>query len=96
MSIRASPPEQFQSSKTLCGLGRGEIQLHQREGKALPPGAGIDAEGNPTTDPDAALAGAQLPFGTPRQHLARTLAATAVTPTSCGCAQGGTKGRRSR
>lgn len=59
----ASPPKQFQSSRTLCGLGRGEIQLHQREGKPLPPGAGIDPEGNPTTDPDAALAGAQLPFG---------------------------------
>lgn len=42
---------------------RGEIQLHKRAGKALPEGWAIDADGRPTTDPDAALAGAQLPFG---------------------------------
>jgi len=42
---------------------RGEIQLHQREGKALPEGWAIDATGAPTTDPNAALTGAQLPFG---------------------------------
>jgi LDH2 family malate/lactate/ureidoglycolate dehydrogenase len=42
---------------------RGEIQLHQRDGKAIPIGWAIDAEGWPTTDPTAALAGAQLPFG---------------------------------
>lgn len=42
---------------------RGEIQLHKREGKSLPEGWAIDTDGNPTTDPDAALAGAQLPFG---------------------------------
>jgi LDH2 family malate/lactate/ureidoglycolate dehydrogenase len=42
---------------------RGEIQLHQRDGKAIPIGWAIDAEGQPTTDPTAALAGAQLPFG---------------------------------
>jgi delta1-piperideine-2-carboxylate reductase len=29
----------------------------------LPEGWAIDAEGNPTTDPEAALAGAMLPFG---------------------------------
>ena len=42
---------------------RGEIELHRRAGKQLPPGWAIDAEGNPTTDPEAALAGAMLPFG---------------------------------
>src|SRR4029453_3401302 len=42
---------------------RGEIQLHLRDGKPLPPGWAIDAAGNQTTDPAAALAGAQLPFG---------------------------------
>jgi delta1-piperideine-2-carboxylate reductase len=42
---------------------RGEIQLHLRDGTAIPDGWGIDAEGHPTTDPAAALAGAQLPFG---------------------------------
>ena len=42
---------------------RGEIMLHQRDGQVLPEGWAIDSEGHPTTDPDAALAGAQLPFG---------------------------------
>lgn len=42
---------------------RGEIELHRRAGKALPEGWALDAEGRPTTDPEAALAGAMLPFG---------------------------------
>ncbi|WP_061707865.1 Ldh family oxidoreductase [Pseudenterobacter timonensis] len=42
---------------------RGEIQLHQRAGKALPEGWGIDSEGNPTTDAQAVLNGAMLTFG---------------------------------
>jgi len=42
---------------------RGEIELHRRAGKPLPEGWAIDAGGNPTTDPEAALAGAMLPFG---------------------------------
>ncbi|MDM9624105.1 Ldh family oxidoreductase [Rhizobium sp. S96] len=42
---------------------RGEIELYRRAGKPLPEGWAIDTEGNPTTDPNAALAGAMLPFG---------------------------------
>lgn len=42
---------------------RGEIELHRRAGKQLPDGWAIDADGKPTTDPEAALAGAMLPFG---------------------------------
>lgn len=42
---------------------RGEIELHRRAGKKLPEGWAIDAEGNPTTEPEAALAGSMLPFG---------------------------------
>ena len=44
-------------------VARGEIELMGRAGKALPPGWGIDAAGEPTLDPTAALAGALLPFG---------------------------------
>lgn len=44
-------------------VARGEIELHRRAGKPLPEGWAIDAEGRPTTDPAAALAGAMLPFG---------------------------------
>lgn len=42
---------------------RGEIELHRRAGKPLPEGWAIDVSGNPTTEPEAALAGAMLPFG---------------------------------
>src|SRR3546814_2781775 len=43
---------------------RGEIMIAAREGHAVPPGTGIDAEGRDTTDPNAILdGGAQLPFG---------------------------------
>jgi LDH2 family malate/lactate/ureidoglycolate dehydrogenase len=55
------PPLVFDQASSASA--RGEIQLHWRDGKALPPGWAIDADGQPTTDPAAALAGAQLPFG---------------------------------
>lgn len=42
---------------------RGELELYRRAGKPLPEGWAVDADGNPTTDPEAALAGAMLPFG---------------------------------
>jgi len=42
---------------------RGEVELHRRAGTPLPQGWAIDAEGRPTTEPQAALDGALLPFG---------------------------------
>ncbi|MDW5375773.1 Ldh family oxidoreductase [Halomonas sp. HP20-15] len=44
-------------------VARGEIELHKRAGESLPEGWAIDREGNPTSDPQAALDGALLPFG---------------------------------
>lgn len=44
-------------------IARGEIQLHERAGKAIPLGWGVDAEGQPSTDPGAVLKGAMLTFG---------------------------------
>lgn len=55
------PPLVFDQASSASA--RGEIQLYQREGKTLPEGWAIDVNGEPTTDPEAALAGAQLPFG---------------------------------
>lgn len=55
------PPLVFDQASSASA--RGEIMLHQRDGKPLPPGWGIDADGAPSTDPGAVLAGAQLPFG---------------------------------
>jgi LDH2 family malate/lactate/ureidoglycolate dehydrogenase len=44
-------------------IARGEIELHRRAGKPIPTGWAINSEGNPTSDPTAALAGAMLTFG---------------------------------
>lgn len=44
-------------------MARGEVMIAAREGHALPGGAGIDENGAPSTDPNAVLKGALLPFG---------------------------------
>ncbi len=44
-------------------MARGEVMIAARDGHALPAGAGIDADGNATTDPNEVLKGALLPFG---------------------------------
>jgi delta1-piperideine-2-carboxylate reductase len=45
-------------------MANGDVQIARREGRQLPPGTGIDRDGNPTTDPNAVLeGGALLPFG---------------------------------
>ena len=45
---------------------RGKIILAARAGVAIPPGWAVDTEGVPTTDAQAALAGAVLPFAGPK------------------------------
>lgn len=42
---------------------RGEVELKRLSGEPIPEGWGIDATGQPTTDPTEALSGALLPFG---------------------------------
>jgi len=56
-----APPLVFDQASSASA--RGEIQLHLRDGKPLPEGWAIGPDGAPTTDPETALAGAQLPFG---------------------------------
>ncbi len=55
------PPVVFDQASSASA--RGEIQIHQRDGKKLPDGWGIDSDGLPSNDPTAVLGGAQLPFG---------------------------------
>jgi len=55
------PPLVFDQASSASA--RGEIQLHLRDGSPIPAGWAIDIHGHATTDPAAALAGAQLPFG---------------------------------
>ena len=55
------PPYVFDFATSVAA--RGEIELHRRAGKSLPEGWAMDSDGRPTTDPEAALAGAMLSFG---------------------------------
>ncbi|KAL2858532.1 Malate/L-lactate dehydrogenase [Aspergillus pseudoustus] len=45
---------------------RGKIRKAARRGEKIPEGYALDAEGRPTTDPDAALGGVVLPIGGPK------------------------------
>ncbi len=57
-----APPVVFDMAT--AAMARGEIMLAARDGHDVPVGAGLDAEGNDTTDPNAILnGGVQLPFG---------------------------------
>ncbi len=44
-------------------MARGEVGVAARDGHSTPEGVGVDAEGNPTTDPNEILKGALLAFG---------------------------------
>jgi (2R)-3-sulfolactate dehydrogenase (NADP+) len=47
----------------LSKVARGNILAAKQKGERIPPGWALDAAGQPTTDPDAALAGTMLPVG---------------------------------
>lgn len=55
------PPYVFDFATSM--VARGHIELERIAGRELPEGWAVDADGNPTTDPETALAGAMLPFG---------------------------------
>ena len=48
---------------SLSKQARGKIKLAADEGRAIPEGWALDADGNPTTDAAAAMAGSMLPMG---------------------------------
>lgn len=47
----------------LSEVARGKIMVAAKEGRPIPEGWAVDAEGRPTTDPQAALGGAMLAMG---------------------------------
>ncbi|KIC12183.1 sulfolactate dehydrogenase [Leisingera sp. ANG-M1] len=49
-----------QSASTIA---KSEVMKHAREGKEIPLGWALDADGNPTTDPNAGLKGSMAPSG---------------------------------
>ena len=44
-------------------IAKSEVMMHARAGKPLPEGWALDADGNPTTDAEAALKGSMAPSG---------------------------------
>lgn len=44
-------------------LAKGDVQIAARDGHTLPAETGLDASGNPSTDPNEVLKGVLLPFG---------------------------------
>ena len=48
---------------SLSEVARGKVMAAKQKGESIPEGWAFDAEGNPTTDPDAALAGTMVPAG---------------------------------
>lgn len=56
------PPLVFDMATS--ALAHGDVQIAARAGKSVPPGTGVDRNGEPTCDPKAILdGGALLPFG---------------------------------
>jgi (2R)-3-sulfolactate dehydrogenase (NADP+) len=58
---RDGPPVSVDLS--LSEVARGKLMVAAKEGREIPAGWALDAEGNPTTDPTAGLAGSMLPMG---------------------------------
>ncbi|RJK99931.1 Ldh family oxidoreductase [Paracoccus aestuarii] len=48
---------------SLSKVARGKIMAAEQQGTAIPEGWALDADGQPTTDPAAALAGTMIPMG---------------------------------
>jgi len=46
-----------------ASMAMGDVQIAARDGKPVPLGTGLDADGNPTTDAGAIAKGVLLPFG---------------------------------
>ncbi len=58
---KSQPPLVIDMS--LSKVARGKIMVAAQQGDAIPEGWALDAEGNPTTDAKAAMAGTMLPMG---------------------------------
>lgn len=58
---RGAPPLAIDLS--LSEVARGKVMVAAREGRPIPPGWALDADGNPTTDAKRALEGMMLPAG---------------------------------
>ena len=62
VSFDAGRYDNFTLDVATAAVARGKIRMYEKEGKPLPLGWAIDAKGNDTTDPAAALKGSLLPM----------------------------------
>ena len=58
-----SEKQVFCADMATSAVAKGKIRIFQKEGKAIPLGWALDAEGQDTTDPAAAIKGILLPMG---------------------------------
>ena len=63
VAVPAGTQEPFVLDMATTTVALGKIEIAKRKGEPLKPGWAIDADGNPTTDPDAATGGSILPLG---------------------------------
>ena len=53
----------FLIDQSASTIAKSEVMKHAREGKPIPVGWALDADGNPTTDPETGLKGSMAPSG---------------------------------
>lgn len=63
VSFEAGRYDNFTLDVATTAVARGKIRMYQKENRPLPLGWAVDAQGNDTTDPAAALEGTLLPMG---------------------------------
>lgn len=61
IGLPTDPP--FNLDMSTAAIARGSIERAAERGELIPEGLALDADGRPTTDPEAALEGTILPFG---------------------------------
>jgi L-2-hydroxycarboxylate dehydrogenase (NAD+) len=64
IGLPTDPP--FNLDMSTSSISRGAVLHAKAAGEQIPEGVALDAEGEPTTDPEAALDGVILPFGGPK------------------------------
>ncbi len=62
-AVPAAGGDSFVLDMATTTVALGKLEIAKRLGKPLLPGWAIDAQGRPTTDPDAGIGGALLPLG---------------------------------
>jgi len=64
IGLPTDPP--FNLDMSTAAIARGTVETAVERGDSIPEGVALDANGEPTTDPEAALEGTILPFGGPK------------------------------